>query len=98
METFKDFAAMIRRDAFTLARWACDNWVSKYHLYLYIHIQEDVDDQTCWEWDFSVKYENIREYKPYLTLQREEIERLKVEMNRDKQLNDILSHDSLEDK
>lgn len=91
MDNFREFSKIIRRDAFTLALWASENWISKYHLYIYIHVQEDMDEDNCWEWDFAIKCENIREYKPYLNLQQEEMERLKVERDRNAKINDILN-------
>jgi len=91
IENFKDFSDMLRRDAFILACWASDNYISKYHLYLYIYIYEDIDSDTYNDWNFSVKCENIREYKPYLNLQREEMEQLKIEISRENKLNKILN-------
>jgi hypothetical protein len=88
METFKEFSDMLRRDAFVLATWASDHWISKYHLYLYIHIEEDDD----YEWDFHVKCENIREYKPYLKLQKEEMDQIKMENARERKINEIIDN------
>lgn len=91
MDSFKEFSNMIRRDAFTLACWASDNWVSKYKLYCYIHVHEDTVNDSYWEWDFAIKCENIREFKPYLNLQKEEVDALRIEKNREEKLEDLLN-------
>ena len=90
LEKFKDFSDMIRRDAFTLATWASDSHVSKYYLYLYIHVYEDLGDEYN-DWDFAIKCENIREFKPYLKLSHEEMNQLKMENKREEKINQIIN-------
>ncbi len=84
-ENMRQFSDMVRRDAFQLVLYGHNNGVGISRIALYIHI--DTEDK---EWDFTIMCKNIREYKQYLNLDETEIERLKVELNRDSMIDEIL--------
>lgn len=94
-DTFKEFSNMIREEIFNIALWAHESYVGKSSLCLYLKIQEDnKEDAECdyWEWDFNIQCKNIREYKQYLKMTREEMDDLKVSNQRNDKLDDILNN------
>ena len=90
-ESARDFTDFIREQMFNIILWSHTNHGIKSNLWLGVHIQEDVSDEDFWEWDFIINCKNIREFKQYEKMTREEIDALKSERDRDKKLNDILN-------
>jgi len=98
-DTFKEFSNMIREEVFSIALWAHESYVGKSSLCLYVKIQEDnnKEDPECdyWEWDFNIQCKNIREYKKYLKITRDEMDELKISNQRNDKLDNILNNDEI---
>ena len=87
----REFTDFIRDQMFNIILWSHANHGIKSNLWLGVHIEEDVSDEDSYEWDFIINCKNIREFKQYEKMTREEIDALKSERDRDKKLNDILN-------
>ena len=49
-----------------------------------------VDDEY-WNWNFTIHAKNIREYKPFLTISRDEIDEMKIQKERENKLEELLN-------
>ena len=89
----RSFTDFIRDQMFNIILWSHESYGTKSHLWLGVHIVEDIDDENYWEWDFIIYCKNIREFKQYEKLSREDIDLLKIEKKRDEKLNNVLGND-----
>jgi len=97
MESFKEFSDLIRNHPFDWLLWAHENHVSKSHMCFFLTIWEDdkfnkhLDDDEYWNWKFTIYAKNIREYKPFLTISRDEIDEMKIQKERENKLEELLN-------
>ena len=90
-DTAKDFTNFIRQSSLEILNWMHNDYISKPKALLGVHIVEDIENESSyWEWDFVIHCKNIREFKPYLSLSREDFEAAFESHKREKKLNDIL--------
>lgn len=89
-ESAKFFTNFIRENALEILNWLHTSHIPKSKAKLGVHIVEDIEDESYWEWDFVINCKNIRDFKPYLPLSREEFEATFEAHKREKKLNDIL--------
>ncbi len=90
-ENSRSFTNFIREEMFNIILWSHDNHGIKSNLWLSIHIQEDIsEEEGWWEWDFIIDCKNIREFKQFEKMTREDIDAFRVERDRDSKLNKIL--------
>lgn len=90
-ESAKDFTDFIRDQMFNIILWSHDNYGLKSNLWLGVHIQEDVEDDDYFFWDFVISCKNIREFEQYAKMSREDIDALRSSKQRDEKLKDILN-------
>lgn len=90
-QSTREFTDFIRDQMFTVILWSHVNHGIKSNLWLGVHIEEVISDVDFYEWDFIINCKNIREFKQYEKMTREEIDALKSERDRDRKLNDILN-------
>ena len=90
--THRDWIDAIRKAPIDWLDWAHHFNTSKSNLIFYIHISEDCNDDEgmCWHWDFVVKAKNIREFKPFIGMNRDQFETVLKEWKRDSKLNTLL--------
>ena len=88
IRTFTDF---IREQMFNIILWSHDNHGIKSNLWLGVHIQEEIDKDNYFEWDFIINCKNIREFKQFEKMTREDIDALRSEKERDEKLKEILN-------
>jgi len=91
MENAREFTNFIREQMFNILLHSHDNYGIKSNCWIGVHIFEDVDEENYFEWDFIIHCKNIREFKKYHKLSREEMDSLRVERDRNNKLNDILN-------
>lgn len=96
MESFKEFSDFIRNKPFEWLLWAHEYYVSKSSLCFYLTIWEndEKNPDEFWEWEFTVRVKNIREYSTFLKMTHEEFEEMKLQRKREKKLEEILNFDS----
>ena len=96
MENFKEFSDFIREHPFEWLLWAHENHVSKSHMCFYVTIWEldKKNDDEYWSWNFTIHVNNIREYKPYLKISREEVDEMKIQRSRENKLEEILNSEN----
>jgi hypothetical protein len=95
MEDFKEFSDFLRGTPFDWLLWAHESHVPKSSLCFYLTIwEDDKNSDEFWNWEFTIHVSNIREYKPYLKLTREEIEEMKLQKSRENKLDEILNFQS----
>lgn len=93
VDSFKEFSSFIRDQAFEWVLWAHDSYVSKSSLCFYLNIWEKTDDDCYWNWEFTIRSKNIREFQPFIKLSREEIEEMKIQKAREDKLQELLNFD-----
>lgn len=86
----REFTDFIRSEMFNILKYAQANFVSRSTLLLGIHIHEDCDDNNYFQWDFVISCKNIREFKPYDKMSREEFGELIIQRERNDKINEIL--------
>ena len=91
MENTREFTDFIREQMFNILLHSHDNYGIKSNTWIGVHIHEDIDEENYFEWDFIIHCKNIREFKKYHKLSREEMDSLRVERDRNNKLNDILN-------
>lgn len=98
LESFKEFSDSIRKYAFEWSLWAHENHVPKSYLCFYVNIREkDIkseDDDEYWNWQFTIKAKNIREFQSLLKLTREEVDEMKIQKERENKLQELLNSDT----
>lgn len=85
-DSVREFTSWIRTQQFNILLWSVDNYVPKSSLIMYVSINRYyMEDGEEWNWsnEFAIKCKNIREYKPFINLSREEIEALRREQKID---------------
>lgn len=85
----RGFTDFVRDQMFNIILWSHDSHGIKSNLWLGVRIIEDVDKDNYLEWEFIINCKNIREFKQFEKMTREEIDALRVERERDEKLNDI---------
>ncbi len=77
--TVREFTDFIRKSSIHFADWAVQNYVPKSSIVLYTNIymvyMEDGEEWT-WSWEFDIRMENVREYKPLIMISDEELQSL----------------------
>ena len=91
MENAREFTDFIREQMFNILLHSHDNYGIKSNCWIGVHISEDIDEENYFEWNFIIHCKNIREFKKYHKLSREEMDSLRVERDRNNKLNDILN-------
>ena len=97
LESFKEFSDSIRKYAFEWSLWAHENHVSKSYLCFYVNIWEKdtkSEDDEYWNWQFTIRAKNIREFQPLLKLTREVVDEMKIQKERENKLQELLNSDS----
>lgn len=92
MQNAREFTNFIREEMFNIILWSHENYGQPNSLWLGIHIEDDSpnSDGDYFFWDFIVKCKNIREFKDYAKMDRDEIDALKSKLNRESAINNIL--------
>ena len=90
-ENARGFTDFIRDQMFNIILWSHDSYGIKSHLWLGVHIHEEIDEENYFEWEFIINCKNIREFNQFEKMTREEIDALRSEKERDEKLNDILN-------
>jgi len=91
MNNTREFTNFIRQQMFNILLHSHDNYGIKSNTWIGVHILEDIDEENYFEWDFLIHCKNIREFKPFSKMDREEMDSLRVERDRDNKLNNILN-------
>jgi hypothetical protein len=91
MESAREFTNFIREQMFNILLHSHDNYGIKSNCWIGVHIHEDIDEENYFEWDFIIHCKNIREYKPFVKMSREEMDSLRVERDRNDKINGILN-------
>jgi hypothetical protein len=73
-EIARYFTDFIRANALEILNWMNESHIPKSKAMLGVHIVEDIEDESYWEWNFIINCKNIREFKTYINLGREEFE------------------------
>ena len=93
-DNFKKFKEHIRNDDtyFQLYNWSHLRYVPKSSIILLISIQEDIDEDEFWNWDFKVRMKNVKGYLEYCKQfkSNDEFEDCKKCKLREDKINDIL--------
>ena len=89
-ESARVFTDFIRKQMFNILLWSHDSYGIKSNCWIGVHIEEDIDEDY-FEWDFIIHCKNIREFKLFAKLSREEMDAMRVERDRDNKLEDILN-------
>jgi hypothetical protein len=90
-ESIRTFTDFIRENMFNILLYSHDNYGIKSNCWIGVHIERDIDEENCLEWDFIINCKNIREFKPFVKMSREEMDSLRVERDRNDKLNGILN-------
>jgi hypothetical protein len=95
MESFKEFSDLVRNNPFEWLLWTHEYYVPKSSLCFYLTIWEDDknNEGEFWQWEFTVRVKNIREYLPLLKISHEEFEEMKLQRVRENKLEEILNFD-----
>ena len=91
MESAREFTDFIREQMFNILLHSHDNYGIKSNTWIGVHIHEDIDEENYFEWDFIINCKNIREFKAFEKIPREEMDSFRVERDRNNKLNDILN-------
>lgn len=91
MENAREFTNFIREQMFNILLHSHDNYGIKSNTWIGVHINEDIDEENYLEWDFIIHCKNIREFKAFHKMSREEMDSLRVEKDRNDKLNNILN-------
>ena len=91
MKNAREFTDFIRGQMFNILIHSHDNYGIKSNCWIGVHITEDIDEDNYFEWDFIIHCKNIREFKKYGKLSREDMDSLRVERDRNDKLNNILN-------
>jgi hypothetical protein len=93
MESAREFTNFIREQMFNILIWSHNSYGIKSNCWIGVHIHEDIDDEKYFEWDFIIPCKNIREFKPFAKIDREEMDALIVERDRNEKLDKILNNE-----
>lgn len=87
----KESIQFIRDEAFNILCWSHENYGILSNCKIAIKIIEigNIEDEW-WNWEFILNCKNIREFKPFLKLDREEFKSLYIQRNRENSINEIL--------
>ena len=91
MENTREFTDFIREQMFNILLHSHDNYGIKSNTWIGVHIHEDIDEENYFDWDFIINCKNIREFKAFEKMSREEMDSFRVERDRNNKLNDILN-------
>ena len=91
MESAREFTDFIREQMFNILLHSHDNYGIKSNTWIGVHIHEDIDEENYFEWNFIINCKNIREFKAFEKMPREEMDSFRVERDRNNKLNDILN-------
>lgn len=91
MKDAREFTDFIREQMFNILLHSHDNHGIKSNCWIGVHIHEDIDEENYFEWDFIINCKNIREFKLFEKMSREEMDAMRVEKIRDNKLEDILN-------
>lgn len=73
-QTHKEWIKAIRENPVSFLEWGHVNYIPLKSLIFYFSVYEVVDNDHFLQWEFKVPVKNIREYKKYLKLSKEEFE------------------------
>lgn len=93
VDNFKEFKEDIRNDNsyFQLCDWAHLKHVPKSSIILLISIQEDINEDEFWSWDFKVYMKNVKGYSEYYKqFKSYDFEEFKKAKIREDKIDDIL--------
>lgn len=93
MKSAREFTNFIREQMFNILIWSHNSYGIKSNCWIGVHIHEDIDDENYFEWDFIIPCKNIREFKPFAKIDREEMDALIVERDRNEKLDKILNNE-----
>ena len=91
MESAREFSDFIREQMFNILLHSHDNHGTRSACWIGVHIHEDIDEENYFEWDFIINCKNIREFKSFEKMSREEMDAMRVERIRDNKLENILN-------
>lgn len=93
MDSFKEFSDFIRKHPFEWLLWAHEHHVSKSYMCFHLTIweQDKNNPEEYWSWEFTIHVKNIREYKPFLNMTRDEVDEMKIQKERENKLNELLN-------
>lgn len=88
LENAKTFTDFIRDQMFNIILYSHYNYGIKSNLWLGVHIEEYIGDD-CFFWDFIISCKNIREFKQFAEMTREEIDLLKIGKERNEKIEEL---------
>ena len=91
MENAREFTDFIREQMFNILLHSHDNHGIKSNCWIGVHIHEDIDEEKYFEWDFIINCKNIREFKSFEKMTRDQMDSMRVERDRNNKLNNILN-------
>ena len=91
MKDAREFTDFIREQMFNILLHSHDNHGIRSNCWIGVHINEDIDGENYFDWNFIIHCKNIREFKPFAKMSREEMDSLRVERDRNNKLNGILN-------
>ena len=91
MKDAREFTDFIREQMFNILLHSHDNHGTRSSCWIGVHIHEYIDEEIYFEWDFIINCKNIREFKLFEKMSREEMDAMRVEKIRDNKLEDILN-------
>ncbi len=90
-DSSRDFTYFIRQNAVDILSWSHENSVSKSKTKLGVLIIEDDEaDSSYYEWSFVIDCNNIREFRPYIKMSRQDFDATWESRKRDKKLKELL--------
>lgn len=90
-ENIKESLNFIREQAFNILCWSHNSWGIPSNCKVGIKIIEiNSIEEEYWEWEFLLACKNIREFKPYINLSREDFSSLKLQKERENSIDSIL--------
>lgn len=85
------FCNFIRKNAVDILSWAHENSVSKSKTKLGVLIIEDDEaNSSYYEWSFVIDCNNIREFQPYIKMNRQDFDAVYEARKREKKLEELL--------
>jgi len=91
-ESIRDFIVFIRENSIEISSWYFQSYGTGRNIKLGIYIKEDdinnIDEY--WEWNFIINCNNIREFKPLISLSHDDFNSLLKKHERSKKLDSFL--------
>lgn len=90
-QNHREWIKAIRENPIDFLEWAHANSAPLKSLIFYFSVYEEVDSDHFFQWEFKVSVKNIREYREYLVLSKEEFEQTLFIHRRNSKLEQLLN-------